>query len=108
MVFVESSMYSARVGRYLSDDERSAMETRLILQPDAGALIPGSGGLRKLRWRMGGKGKRSGVRVIYYWSRGGSRMFLATIYSKAEWSDVPKAILRRLSQGVQEWLSEEA
>jgi mRNA-degrading endonuclease RelE of RelBE toxin-antitoxin system len=108
MVFVESTMFAARVGRYLSDNERFAMEMWLIVQPDAGALIPGSGGLRKLRWRMGGKGKRSGVRVIYCWWQEGSRIFLATIYSKAEWSDVPKAILRRISQSVQEWLDEEA
>jgi mRNA-degrading endonuclease RelE of RelBE toxin-antitoxin system len=108
MVFVESPPFSAQVGYYLTEIERSAMEVWLMFQPDSGVLIPGAGGLRKLRWRSGGKGKRGGVRVLYYWAQTRSCIYLAAIYSKASVSDVPRPVLRQIRQNVQEWLNEEA
>ena len=49
-----------------TDDEYSQLQVALLVHPDTGAIIPHSGGLRKVRWSMSGRGKRSGVRVIYY------------------------------------------
>jgi mRNA-degrading endonuclease RelE of RelBE toxin-antitoxin system len=108
MVFIESPPFSAQVSRHLTDIERSAMEVWLMFQPDSGALIPGTGGLRKLRWRSGPKGKRGGLRVIYYWAPSRSCIYLATIYSKATLSDLPRPVLKQIRENVREWLNEEA
>jgi hypothetical protein len=63
-------VFTRQVREAWSDDEYRAFQLHLILKPDAGALIPGSGGLRKIRWRMPGRGKRGGSRVICYWKSG--------------------------------------
>jgi len=72
----------------------------LMLNPEAGALIPGSGGLRKLRFvdERRGKGKRGGLRVIYYWRDTVSQFWLFTIYDKDEMSDLTKAQRETLKQ----------
>ena len=54
--------------RHLDDEQYRALQTALYLRPEQGALIPGGGGLRKLRWGAEGRGKRGGVRTIYYWA----------------------------------------
>ena len=68
MVFIETSLFTKLLGDYLSDDEYAALQAHLVAYPDGGAIIRGSGGVRKIRWRSGGKGKSGGVRVIYYWA----------------------------------------
>jgi hypothetical protein len=67
MEIIETSSFTKRIQGALSDDEYGRLQQALISDPAAGTLIPGGGGLRKLRWATGGKGKRSGLRVIYYW-----------------------------------------
>ena len=62
----------------------------------AGAIIRGSGGVRKLRWAAGGKGKSGGVRVIYYWSHADERIHLLLIYGKGEQANLSAADLRRV------------
>ena len=64
--FIETRLFSQLVGEYLSDDEYASLQKTLIANPQAGTLIPGSGGVRKIRWALRGRGKRGGVRVIYY------------------------------------------
>ncbi|HET8796087.1 MAG TPA: hypothetical protein VFO89_00260 [Thermoanaerobaculia bacterium] len=73
-MFRETSLFTRRLLSRLTDSEYLELQTALILQPDLGELIPGTGGIRKLRWREAGrgKGKRGGVRVIYYWHVAGS------------------------------------
>jgi mRNA-degrading endonuclease RelE of RelBE toxin-antitoxin system len=107
MVFVESCAFSTHAARYLTEEERVGLDMWLTVLPDSGTLIPGSGGLRKLRWRTGGKGKRGGVRVIYYWWKPRSLVYLAEIYSKARASNLSIRQLRELSDDVEEWLREE-
>jgi hypothetical protein len=77
------------------------MQTALILQPDLGDLIQNTGGIRKLRWKEAGrgKGKRGGVRAIYYWYAAGSSIYFLHIYSKSEQADLSdseKKALRKL------------
>lgn len=73
-----------------------------MLNPEAGAVIPGSGGLRKLRFadERRGKGKRGGVRVIYYWWDAGFQFWLFTIYDKDEMPDLTKTQRETLKQMV--------
>lgn len=66
VIFVETPVFTAQVTELLSDEEYARLQWYLAATPDAGDVIAGTGGLRKVRWRGGGKGKRGGVRVIYF------------------------------------------
>ncbi len=68
MEFIETSIFTKLIYTYLSDDEYVALQSHLLKYPEAGQVIPGSGGVRKLRWAISGRGKRGGARVIYYYS----------------------------------------
>jgi mRNA-degrading endonuclease RelE of RelBE toxin-antitoxin system len=66
MIFIETSVFTKEIQKYLDDDQLWKLQSALILRPTAGDLIPGSGGLRKVRWTGTGQGKRGGLRIIYY------------------------------------------
>ncbi len=66
----------------MDDDGYAELQEALVLKPDAGDLIPGSGGLRKVRWKIEGKGKRGGIRVIYYWQTADDQIWMLYGYSK--------------------------
>lgn len=68
MVIIELPAFTRRVTELLSDDEYAELQSILVRRPGAGAVIKGSGGLRKVRWSIQGRGQRGGVRVIYYWA----------------------------------------
>lgn len=67
MKFIETPIFTKEVQTLLEDDEYKSLQIALLLRPEQGSIIPGSGGLRKVRWTIKGKGKRGGLRVIYYW-----------------------------------------
>jgi mRNA-degrading endonuclease RelE of RelBE toxin-antitoxin system len=96
VVFVETTLFTKLLGDYLTDDEYRQFQTHLIAHPDAGSVIRGSGGVRKVRWRSAGRGKSGGVRVIYYRAVSEDRIFLLTLYGKAEKDDLSAADLRRV------------
>lgn len=73
--FIESPVYSEQIDDLLSAEEHRQLQMHLLEQPDRGDVIKGSGGLRKLRWAGSGRGKRGGIRIIYYLWRG-DRAFL--------------------------------
>ncbi|MGH8369626.1 MAG: transcriptional regulator [Gammaproteobacteria bacterium] len=98
MVIIEAPLFTRRIADYLDDDEYSALQWALTLHPELGAIIPGSGGLRKLRWAAPGKGKRGGLRVIYYWKNSAGEIWLLAVYAKNETADIPRHILRALKQ----------
>ena len=91
-VFIELPPFEHYRADYLDDDAFIRLQRLLMLHPDAGALIPGTGGLRKLRFadERRQKGKRGGLRVIYYWCDTGLQFWLFTIYDKDEQSDLTK------------------
>jgi len=89
-VFVELPAFERNRQEYLDDDAFQSLQGLLMLNPEAGDVIPGAGGLRKMRFadQRRGKGKRGGLRVIYYWWDAGSQFWLFTIYAKDEMSDL--------------------
>ena len=64
MIFIETSLFTKIIATYLSDDEYAALQSFLVENPEAGDIVRGSGGVRKLRWAKSGKGKRGGIRII--------------------------------------------
>jgi hypothetical protein len=98
MLFVETSIFTAELPRWLSDEEYRGLQIYLMEHPDAGDLIRGSGGIRKIRWAAKGKGKSGGVRVIYYWAKVPEHIYLLTLYSKSERSNIDAATLKRIAK----------
>ena len=103
MRFVEAPIFTKRVIELLSDEDYSNLQIELLQRPEAGALIPGGGGLRKIGWRIGGKGKRGGVRIIYYWASSEDIIYMASIYRKSEQENLTHSQLRVLRSLIKEW-----
>jgi len=80
----------------MDDDEYADLQKYLGARPDAGNVIKGSGGIRKLRWAGSGRGKRGGLRVIYYWWVAKDRISLLLAYPKNEMDDLTADQLKRL------------
>ena len=95
-------MFTGLVRKSLHDDEYRALQLTLLLRPEQGPLIPGSGGLRKIRWGKEGRGKRGGLRVIYYWDKQGSRCFMLFLFAKNEQGDLTPSQVRTLARLVRE------
>ena len=101
MVLFESPVFSRYRDAYLTEDEYLRLQLALISQPTSGDVIPGSGGLRKLRWRGSGRGKRGGIRVIYYYIAADAQIYLLTVYAKAEVKDLTRVQIRSLRKLVE-------
>jgi len=97
LIFVESSLFERYLPRYLADEEYSRVQVELRRNPILGVLIPGSGGLRKLRWGRKGTGKRGRVRIIYT-VRGTHEIWLLTIYGKSDVANIPAPLLRAIKR----------
>lgn len=104
MNIVETPVFTRRVLELLSDDEYRELQIYLVAYPDAGDVIPGSGGLRKLRWSAQGRGKRGGTRVIYFWMRSNDIIIMLFMFRKNEQSDLSPEQLRRLKKTISEEL----
>lgn len=104
MRFVETPVFTREVTELLSDEEYRGLQLALLFRPEQGPLIPRSGGLRKLRWRRGGGGKRGGLRVIYYWDKDADTVYMLFAYPKSKQEDLTAAQLRVLSKLVREEL----
>jgi mRNA-degrading endonuclease RelE of RelBE toxin-antitoxin system len=102
MVILETSVFTWQIKELLGDDEYSLLQMELAGRPDTGKLIPGSGGLRKVRWSAKGKGKRGGMRIIYYWAESYSQILMLFIYSKGEIGDLTRSQIMQLSKIIKE------
>jgi mRNA-degrading endonuclease RelE of RelBE toxin-antitoxin system len=85
-LFFETSSFTATVGDYLTDDEYRSLQTYMQSNPQAGDVMPRTGGFRKLRWvdERRGKGRRGGLRVVYYWLMNDGQFWMFAIYDKDE------------------------
>ena len=83
MIFVETSLFTQRIVQVMDDDTYCELQEHLTAHPDAGLVIVGSGGVRKIRWRGSGRGKRGGSRMIYYWNND-DQILMLYVYLKNE------------------------
>ena len=104
MIIKETSVFTRQITDLLSDEEYKELQKELIYNPAAGAVIPHSGGLRKVRWRSATKGKRGGLRVIYYWYVAEKELFMLLAYGKGEKDDLTQKELKILRLLVEETL----
>lgn len=88
MRFVETPVFTNSVTSVLNDELYRSMQLALVLRPEQGSLIRGSGGLRKMRWPFPGRGKRGSARVIYYWDKQTETFFMLFAYTKQEQGDL--------------------
>jgi mRNA-degrading endonuclease RelE of RelBE toxin-antitoxin system len=100
--FVETSVFSRQLSERLDDEDYRSLQTALALRPEQGALIKGSGGLRKIRWALRDKGKRGGLRIIYYWDSADDVIYLLYLYPKNELADLRPDQIRLLRQTIEE------
>ena len=102
MVFIETTTFTKLVYEYLSDEEFAGLQNYLLNRPNAGDVIPGSGGVRKLRWAVEGKGKRGGIRVIYYRRVSEREIWLITLYAKNEAGAISPQILKKIAEAIKD------
>ncbi len=103
MVFVETPVFTSQIKSLLSDEEYAAFQRRLAAHPESGAVIKGTGGLRKIRVAANGGGKRGGARVIYYHFVSASQIALLLIYPKNQQDDLTAAQKAALKRVIDQW-----
>ncbi len=98
LTIIESPIFTRLWPDYWCEDERGEFSAWLAENPEAGDVVPGSGGIRKVRWSRKGQGKRGGVRIVYFAAPTKGLIWLLTIYAKAKQENVPPHILRTLKE----------
>ncbi|MDP3438124.1 MAG: type II toxin-antitoxin system RelE/ParE family toxin [Azonexus sp.] len=96
--FIELPSFTRHAEDYFSDGELAELQIHLSKNAKAGDVVPGSGGVRKLRWARAGMGKRGGVRVLYYVQDSKGRIWLLTVYAKSAQENIPVATLNLLRE----------
>jgi hypothetical protein len=104
MIFIETSVFTREIKDLLPDEEYRMLQTALMFRPDAGDIIRGGGGLRKVRWNLPGMGKRGGLRIIYYWDPQDT-IYMLLPYKKVDQDDLTPEQLKFLRVMVKEWLT---
>ena len=102
MRFVETPVFTRVIRGFLDDDQYRSLQMALLLRPQQGALIPGSGGLRKGRWGTSTKGKRGGLRIIYYSDVASETLYMLFAYSKNQQGDLTHDQIRTIARLVRE------
>ena len=102
LTVVETPLFQSLWPDYWEEEERAEFAVWLAHSPDAGDVVPGSGGVRKVRWSRKGAGKRGGVRVIYFNRLTSGEVWLLLIYAKSVRDNVPADVLKQLKQEIQD------
>ena len=100
VTFVETKLFTKLVQQYLTDDDYARLQQSLIANPEAGDVIPGSGGVRKLRWGVDGRGQRGGLRVIYFLRLRQGEIWMLTLYAKNLADNIPAKVLRKIKEEI--------
>ncbi|MEW6713476.1 MAG: type II toxin-antitoxin system RelE/ParE family toxin [Nitrospirota bacterium] len=103
MVFIETRIFTRLVSDYLTDEEYKDFQLYIAENPEAGDIMQRTGGLRKIRWKSKGKGKRGGIRIIYYFQTAADQIYLLTLYGKNEVADLTSDECKSLRKLVEEW-----
>ena len=98
LTIIESPLFSKLWPDYWSEEERGEFAAFIANSPEAGAVVPGSGGYRKIRWTRAGAGKRGGVRVIYTARLARGALVLLVIYAKSARENIPAHVLRKIAE----------
>jgi mRNA-degrading endonuclease RelE of RelBE toxin-antitoxin system len=101
LTFIETRLFTRLVQEYLSDEEYAAVQAQLIRDPEAGAVIRDTGGVRKIRVAARGRGKSGGFRIIYYLSHPKGVVWMLTIYPKSETDTIPAHVLRQIREEIE-------
>lgn len=101
MEFIETTIFTKLLPKYLNDNEYKAFQWYLLMKPDAGNIVRGSGGIRKVRWAPDGKGKRGSIRIMYYLKKSDDEIWLLTIFSKNEKASIPGHILKKIAKEIE-------
>ena len=104
MKIIETTIFTKKIKTLLSDEEYRNLQNELILNPEKGKIIRSSGGLRKLRWGLSGRGKSGGVRVIYYWIQQKEIILMLLVYPKNEQDNLTSSQLKILKALVEKEL----
>jgi hypothetical protein len=102
MEIIETSIFTRRIPEFYSDDEYRELQAEIIAHPDIGKVIPGSGGIRKMRWHKKGIGKRGGLRILYYWFIQPKKILMLFAYQKNKQEDISKDQLKTLRKIIEE------
>jgi hypothetical protein len=102
MVFIELTAFTRVTAELFDDEALRRIQEILLVDPEAGDVIPGGGGLRKLRVPLPGRGKRGGARIIYYWWVRRQHCYLVYAYAKNVQSDLTRDQLRQLARIMKE------
>jgi mRNA-degrading endonuclease RelE of RelBE toxin-antitoxin system len=100
--FIETPLFTRLIGEYLSDEEYRQLQTAIAKDPEAGAVISGAGGVRKLRWAFSGRGKRGGLRVIYYLRSRQGVVWMLTVYPKNVAENIPAHVLAKIRREIED------
>ena len=103
MIFIETPIFTKDVKALLADEQYGELQQLLANHPDRGDVIAGTGGLRKIRWTLPGRGKRGGSRIVYFWRVSESQILLLAIYGKGEKVDLTPADKKLLRKIVETW-----
>ena len=106
MVIIETSVFTRIINELMSDEDYLELQKALITRPDAGDIIRNSGGLRKLRWKLEGRGKSGGVRIIYYWVTADDQIRMIYAFPKNKQENLKPAQLEVLCKIVERWSDE--
>ncbi len=104
MIFIETPIFTREVEALLPDDSYRKLQQAIVVRPEAGSLIPGSGGLRKLRWNLPQAGKRGSLWIIYYWDTPSDTVYMLLAYKKTKQEDLTQEQVKILSRLIKEWL----
>ena len=101
MTVIETPLFQKQWPLYWTEGERGAFAAYLSEQPEAGDVVPNSGGLRKVRWRRQGSGKSGGVRVIYYRQSADGELVLLTLYAKSKTNNLTGPRLKEIRHALE-------